>query len=241
MKAFMTRTIAFLLAGALTAVPSLAQTAGQSGASPASGSVTLESVLTQMDKAAAEFKTAEAELEQNQFTKVVNETDTQKGTVYFQRKGNSLEMMVVFKQPQEKYVLYSGNALQVYQPSIEQVNKYDLSKHKQEVDTFLTLGFGGRGHDLAKSFEVKFDGPEKLGSIATAKLELVPKNPQARNAASRILLWIDTARGVSVQQQFFEPSGDYRLAKYSNIKLNQNLSADTFKLKTTGKTKVVTP
>jgi len=48
----------------------------------------------------------------------VNETDTQKGTVYFQRKGSSLEMMVVFKQPQEKYVLYSGNALQVYQPDL---------------------------------------------------------------------------------------------------------------------------
>jgi outer membrane lipoprotein-sorting protein len=240
MKALMTRTIAFLLAGALAVAPSFAQTAGQSGASAATGA-TLESVLNQMDKAAAEFKTAEADLEQTQFTKVVNETDTQKGTVFFQRKGSSLEMMVVFKQPQEKYVLYSGNALQVYQPSIEQVNKYDLSKHKQEVDTFLTLGFGGRGHDLAKSFEVKFGGPDKLGNIATAKLELVPKNPQARNAASHIVLWIDTARGVSVQQQFFEPSGDYRLAKYSNIKLNQNLPSDTFKLKTTGKTKVVAP
>jgi len=172
---------------------------------------------------------------------VVNETDVQKGTVFFQRKGSSMEMMVVFKQPQEKNVLYSGNSLQVYQPKIEQVNKYDLSKHKQEVDTFLTLGFGGRGHDLAKSFDVKLDGTETIGGIRTAKLELVPKNAQAKNAANRILLWIDVARGVSVQQQFFEPSGDYRLAKYSDIKLNQNLPGDTFKLKTTGKTKVVTP
>jgi outer membrane lipoprotein-sorting protein len=116
-----------------------------------------------------------------------------------------------------------------------------LSKHKQEVDTFLTLGFGGRGHDLAKSFDVKLDGTETIGGTRTAKLELVPKNAQAKNAANRILLWIDVARGVSVQQQFFEPSGDYRLAKYSDIKLNQNLPGDTFKLKTTGKTKVVTP
>ena len=44
-----------------------------------------------------------------------------------------------------------------------------------------------------------------------------------------------------MQQKFFEPSGDYRLAKFSDIKLNQNLPADTFKLKTTSKTKVITP
>ena len=51
------------------------------------------------------------------------------------------------------------------------------------------------------------------------------------------MLWIDPARVVSVQQQFFEPSGDYRLAKYSDIQINQKLPDSVFKLKTTGKTK----
>jgi outer membrane lipoprotein-sorting protein len=240
MKERMKTSMVFLLAAVLSAATALAQTNDKASPRSADG-VTLDSVLATMDKTAADFKTAQAELQQDQFTKVVNETDTQKGTVYFQRKGNSEEMAVVFKQPQEKYVLYSGNTLQVYQPSIDQVNKYDLSKHKQEVDTFLTLGFGGRGHDLPKSFDVKFDGVEQVNGVRTARLELIPKNPQARSQASRILLWIDVARGVSVQQQFFEPSGDYRLAKYSDIKLNQSLPGDTFKLKTTSKTKVVTP
>lgn len=231
----MKRSIAHLFATALLAALFLAQAASAQ-------TLTLDSVLAAMDKAAANFKNAQADVEQDQFTKVVNETDTQKGTVYFQRgKNGSLEMMVVFKQPQEKYVLYSGSSLQVYQPSIEQVNKYDLSKHRSEVDTFLTLGFGGRGQDLKKTFDVKLIGPEKIGTVQTAKLELVPRNPQVRNTASKIWLWIDPERGVSLQQQFFEPSDDYRLAKYSNIKINQGLPADAFKLKTTSKTKVVTP
>jgi hypothetical protein len=42
-----------------------------------------------------------------------------------------------------------------------------------------------------------------------------------------------------VQQQFFEPSGDYRMAKYSDIQINQKLPDNAFKLKTTGKTKFV--
>ena len=68
-----------------------------------------------------------------------------------------------------------------------------------------------------------------------------PKSPRLRNNIARILLWIDPARGVSVQQQFFEPSGDYRLAKYSDIQVNQKLSDNAFKLKTTAKTRVVSP
>jgi outer membrane lipoprotein-sorting protein len=56
-----------------------------------------------------------------------------------------------------------------------------------------------------------------------------------------IILWIDPARGISVQQQFIEPSGDYRLAQYTNIKVNDKLPDSAFKLKTSGKTKWVRP
>jgi outer membrane lipoprotein-sorting protein len=62
-----------------------------------------------------------------------------------------------------------------------------------------------------------------------------------RNNVARILLWIDPAKGVSVQQQVFEPGGDYRLAKYSQIQINQKLPDNVFKLKTTGKTRFISP
>jgi len=54
-------------------------------------------------------------------------------------------------------------------------------------------------------------------------------------------LWIDPARGISIQQQLFTPNGDYRLARYFDIKVNEKISNDAFKLKTTSKTKVVSP
>ena len=48
---------------------------------------------------------------------------------------------------------------------------------------------------------------------------------ESKKMFSNIELWIDDARGVSVQQKFIEAeSGDYRLAKYSNIKINEKLS-----------------
>jgi outer membrane lipoprotein-sorting protein len=75
--------------------------------------------------------------------------------------------------------------------------------------------------------------------VNAAKLELVPKSERVRNVFAKIWLWIDPANGISVQQQFFEPSGDYRLAKYSDLKLNQKIPDSAFKLKTSGDTTFV--
>jgi hypothetical protein len=55
------------------------------------------------------------------------------------------------------------------------------------------------------------------------------------------VLWIDLDRGISVQQQFFEPQGDYRLAKYSTIKVNEKIGNDVFQIKTTSKTETISP
>jgi hypothetical protein len=45
-----------------------------------------------------------------------------------------------------------------------------------------------------------------------------------------------------VQQQFFEPQGDYRLTKYSEVQVNgKKIPDEVFKLKTTGKTQTVSP
>jgi len=69
----------------------------------------------------------------------------------------------------------------------------------------------------------------------------VPKSEKARNTYSEITLWIDLDRGISVQQKFVQPQGDYRLAKYSAIRMGEKIGDDIFKLKTTSKTQTVSP
>jgi outer membrane lipoprotein-sorting protein len=206
---------------------------------PQGDSAGLDKVLTQMDAAAKNFRTTQASLVSDQYQKVINETETQKGKIYFRREGGEIQMALDFVEPDRKYVIYGGGKLQVYQPKIDQVNEYNPGKNRSDVESFLVLGFGGGGHGLLKSYDVKFLGPETVNGIEAEKLELIPKSARLKNNIARILLWIDPARGVSVQQQFFEPSGDYRMAKYSDIQINQKLPDNAFKLKTTGKTKFV--
>ena len=209
-------------------------------AEPPAGS-DLESVLSQMDTAAAAFRTTEAEFVWDQYQKVVNETDTQKGKVFFRRLHNETQMLAEITHPGQKYVLFADGKVRVYQPRIDQVTEYDAGKNKAEIESFLVLGFGGRGHDLLKSFEVSYEGSEVLDGVRTARLALVPKSQKGKSMFSRILLWIDLERGVSLKQQLFEPSGDHRIARYLNIRMNQKLSDEVFRLKTTSKTKTVSP
>jgi len=208
---------------------------------PQSESAGLEPVLAQMDAAARNFKTTEASVVWDQYQKVIDEAETQKGRIYFRREGGEIQMAADFVEPDNKYVLYSGGKIQVYQPKIDQVNEYSPGKNRSDVESYLVLGFGGSGHDLLKSYDVKFLGRETVNGIAAGKLELIPKSIRLRNVISRILLWIDPARGISVQQQLFEPGGDYRLARYSEIQINQKLPENAFKLKTTAKTRFVSP
>lgn len=202
----------------------------------------LEKVLGQMDSAAEKFHTTEASVVWDQYQKVVDEHEEQKGKVYFRHTGNQIQMAADITYPDQKYVLFNGSKVQVYQPKIDQVTVYNTGKNRDAFESFLVLGFGGRGHDILKSFDVKYLGNEAVAGADAAKLDLVPKAVNLRNNVDHILLWIDPARGISVQQQFFfGSSGDFRLARYSDIKVNEKIPDSAFKLKTTGKTKFISP
>ncbi len=231
MRTFLTSLLVVLLA-----TLAVAQTA------PAGN---LETVLNSMDKAADAFKSVQADFVWDQYAQIVNEHTIEKGTIYFRRTPKGIDMAANIPQPENerKYVLFTDGKLDLYQPHIDQVTEYSAGKNRETFESMLVLGFGGRGHDLLKSFDVKFAGNEKVGEVNTAKLELVPKSKRIAGMFSQIFLWIDTTSGMSVQQQFMEAggSGDYRLAKYSGIKIKQPAPNDVFKLKTTGSTRWVRP
>src|SRR6202163_3882600 len=154
---------------------------------PQSESAGLDKVLTQMDAAAKNFRATEARVVWDQYQKVINETETQKGKIYFRREGGEIQMAADFMEPDKKYVIYSGGKVQVYQPKIYQGPEYDASKNRGDVESFLVLGFGGAGHDLQKLYDVKYLGPETVNNVAAQKLELTPKSVHLRNNIARIL------------------------------------------------------
>jgi len=212
----------------------------------------LTAVLKKMDIAAASFRTTQAEFEWDTYVKVIDEVDdVQTGTIYYRRTGNEIEMMADVKKdgpdvkklrPEPKYVLFSQGKVRMYQPKVDQVTEFDLGKNRSDFESYVVLGFGGSGQDLVKAFDVTYIAPDTINGVATAKLQLIPKSEKVRNTYNRIFLWIDLDKGISVQQQFFTPQKDFRLAKYSEIQVNgKKIPDDVFKFKTTSKTQTVSP
>lgn len=201
----------------------------------------LETVLSQMDAAAAKFHAAQADFDWDNYQKVVDETDHQKGKLAFRRSGNEVEAIFDVTSPDSKQVLFKGGKLMLYNPKIDQATEYEAGKNKTDVQGFLSLGFGARGHDLVKSYEVKLEGWETVDDVKTAKLQLTPLSPKVRNVFNQFILWIDLQRDVPLKQQVLEPSGDYWLSHYTGFKLNSRIPEDVFHINMTSHTRVVRP
>lgn len=211
----------------------------------------LDAVLKKMDAVATTFRTAQANFDWQTYQRAIDEIiDFEKGVIYYRRANQQIEMMAEVKQagtsesslkPEPKFVLVSNGKIRLYEPKLDRITEIDLGKNQSDFESYLSLGFGGSGQDLRKNFDVSYAGQQTVDGVKTAELHLAPKSEKVRNTYKEIDLWIDLDRGISVQQKLIQPQGDYRLAKYTDIKLNEKISEDVFKLKTTGKTQTVKP
>lgn len=213
----------------------------QTAAAPSAASGDLAMVLAKMNQSSSKFKSAEGDFEFQSYQKLTDDTDTQKGRIYFRRTKGGVDAAFDIGGSAPKQVVYKEGKLQIFEKKINQVTERNVGKNKSDVEAFLSLGFGASGDELQRDYGVKMDGWETVDGVKTAKLDLTPKKEKVQQTYNRIILWIDPERDVLLKQQFFEHSGDYRLAHYTNMKLNEKIAEDVFHLKTNGNTKTVKP
>ncbi len=228
--------------GVVVLVGAIVVWAGMAQAQSSSNS-NLDKVLAQMDAASAKFRSAKASFQWDVFELVVSSTDTQTGTIYFERTGGETRMAADIEkadgQPAKKYLVYSGGVLQFYQPQIDQMTVFHAGNKQGQYESFLTIGFGGSGSDLKKSWNITYQGMEAIDGVQTAKLDLVSKSEGVRNNFSHVTIWVDPTRAISLKQILFEPSGDKRTSYFRNIEYNKKVPASVFKIKTDAKTQVI--
>jgi outer membrane lipoprotein-sorting protein len=198
----------------------------------------LKTVLAQMDTASKNFKSAEATIQKQQFEKIVNDTTTESGTTYFLRSGDSIQMGAKFENGQT--VEYKNGVGRLYSVGTNHIDTISASgANKARFDTYMTLGFGGSGSDLANAWTIADQGTEKMSDggkpVEVEKLDLVSKDASVRGNFTHITIWVDVARDLSLKQEFFTPSGDTQTAIYSNIRLNQRIDQKAFAIKCKGK------
>jgi len=201
-----------------------------------------ERVLRKLDAAAAIFHSTAADFQFDAVTTdPIPDTDTQKGTVYYERTGKAFRTAAHIyennRKPVVKVYSYANGEFKLFEGgNTNQVTSYSKAG---QFESYLMLGFGASGKDLEDKWEIKYLGPETLDSVKTEKLELVAKDAAVRKNIPKVTVWMDTERGISLKQVFDEGPGQYRVCVYFNIKVNQPLPADAFTLKTDKQTTFV--
>jgi outer membrane lipoprotein-sorting protein len=216
----------------------------------------LDTILHQLDVASANFKSAQADMRRDNYARVVKETTTQCGVIYFERKGSALEMGMKIAPSKTQScsgesaatatgthtLAYKNGELQVFDPEQNHLILFHAGNNQAQYESFLTLGFGGSGRDLAKTWEITDQGTEVLKdgakSITTVKLDLVAKSPANRNMFSHITIWVDPVQGVSYKQVFYTPSGDTNTTYFDHVRCPGKINESAFAIKTDKQTQV---
>ena len=209
------------------------------GSSQNSGKLTMDYVLTMMDRSAEDFRSLTAGLDHVKYTAVVKDTSTESGEIYV-RKDQKLR--IDFITPDPRTIIRNGDNLYIYTPKINRVEEYNIGKNRVLADQYLALGFGTRTENLKKSYTVSLSGEEELDGHKMALVELVPRSDEVRKQITKIVMWVDEASWLPVQQKFLEAgSGDYTISRYKNVMKNLKIGDGKFKADWPKGTKIEKP
>ena len=81
-----------------------------------------------------------------------------------------------------------------------------------------------------KQYKVAAGGSETVSGMVTTRLDLTPLSKEVVQHFEKLQLWISDEGGYPVRQKLIQPSGDYILITYSNIKINPPLNSSSVEL-----------
>jgi outer membrane lipoprotein-sorting protein len=201
------------------------------GAAAVSWGQSTSDIFSRLDQAARSFTSATASIRVTNHTAIINEDDTQIGTVAIRRYSpTEIHFLITFTGQDAQSLAFSGETLMIYYPRLNTVREYDISKYKDLVQKLILVGFGMAGRELAANYEVTSLGDERVQSEDSVHLELRPKATAILKQLSRVDLWISLQSDCPIQQKFHLPGGDYRLVTYSDVKVNPRLPSSALDL-----------
>jgi outer membrane lipoprotein-sorting protein len=163
-----------------------------------------------------------------EFTKVLNSTDTQLGSLKLKKSKGRVMGRLDITDPAAFTWHFFGDIWEKYIPKANEISEYQVSKLAKSTDQYLLLVFGLTGAELKKSYDLKLGGEETVSGIKTTRIELLPKDKEARKLVAKVELWIPVGQTYAVQQKVTEPNGDYNLWMYGDAKLNPNLPESAY-------------
>ena len=129
-----------------------------------------------MDASSKNFLSAGASVKKELYDHLIKDTDTQIGTMYYERVGNAIQMGAKFDPPDAQIVEYKNGTLRLYQPGTQQIQTHSANGPDQaKFQAGITIGFGGSGTDLKSAWDITDLETETIDHVKVEKLDLVSK------------------------------------------------------------------
>jgi outer membrane lipoprotein-sorting protein len=192
----------------------------------------LDQALERMAAIGRDFHSFSADFTQRKYIAVLKEFDNPESGIfiYARAKDGSALLRQEFRAPGHKILTIKGGSAMVYQPSLNQASIVNLGKNKDKAE-FLALGIGQSPAKLRETFNIEYQGEEKVDGAPCSVLQLKPKSSSAAAFLASITLWISNSNNLPIQQKLQEPNGDYLLNKFSAEKLNSKVADSDFEQK----------
>jgi outer membrane lipoprotein-sorting protein len=192
----------------------------------------LDQVLARMEALGKNFRGFSADFTQRKYIGALKEFDNPEGGIfiYARAQDGSALLRQEFKSPGRKILTIRGGTATVYQPGINQASIVNLGKNKDKAE-FLALGIGQSPAKMRETFNIEYQGEEKIDGVSCSVLVLKPKSSATAAFLTSITLWIKATSSLPVQQRLQEPNGDYLLNKFANEKLNPKVADSDFEQK----------
>ena len=176
----------------------------------------LDAIQRQYEK----VSTFEADFTQRSYVKMMNQTQSLKGTVKIKKPG---KMKWVYGAPDTQILISDGKNLWLYVPEEEQATRVPVESIYSSNTPALFLAGKGK---LTQSFNVESVSEENKNILVT----LVPKNDD--QGLARLILHADKKNYQITGSTVYDKLGNKTEIRFSRIRINREIPEEQFQLKT---------
>ena len=179
-----------------------------------------QQALDAIQKEYENILTFEADFTQKSYVKMMNQTQSVKGTVKIKKPG---KMKWVYGAPDTQILISDGKNLWLYVPEEEQATKVPVESIYSSNTPALFLAGKGK---LTQSFNVESVSEENRNIL----INLVPKSEE--QGLARLILHADKKNYQITGSTVYDKLGNKTEIKFSRARINREIPEEQFQLKT---------
>ncbi len=179
-------------------------------------------IIEQINKASAQMHSLECDFVQTKFLNILDDKMVSKGKMYYQQAD---KLRWEYISPYTYTFLLNQN--QVLLKNADRSDVIDVNQNRifREIARMMMNSIVGNCLSDEKSFKttVEVSGNEWMAT-------LIPLKRDMKQMWNRLVLHINPDKKVVYKVEMHEPSGDYTIIDLINIKTNDKISPEVFKI-----------